>query len=102
MVNTHDRQPVTLTPELARECLDPATPNECAEQMVLLQGEPTEVFEWFKVDRTVGNVQKNGPILLKTRSEILGGAVVKNQRQLIKKKTNIIKDRKWTRRGYQN
>lgn len=25
--------------------------------MVLLQGEPAEAFEWFKVDRAVGNVR---------------------------------------------
>lgn len=57
MVDIHDRQPVTLSPELAREWLDPATSNERAEQMVLLQGEPAEAFEWFKVDRAVGNVR---------------------------------------------
>ena len=28
-----------------------------AEQMVLLQGEPAEVSEWFKVDTGVGNVR---------------------------------------------
>ena len=35
MVDIHDRRPVTLSPELAREWLDPATPNERAEQMVM-------------------------------------------------------------------
>eukprot|EP01132_Coremiostelium_polycephalum_P011695 gene11695-14315_t len=55
MVDIHDRRPVVLTPDLAREWLDPATPKERAEQMVLHQGEPAEVFEWFKVDTAVGN-----------------------------------------------
>ena len=64
MVDIHDRQPVTLCPELAREWLDPATPKERAEQMILLQGEPTEVFEWFKVDQAVGNVHNDGPELI--------------------------------------
>ncbi|EJN17214.1 hypothetical protein PMI36_05548 [Pseudomonas sp. GM79] len=61
MVDIHDRQPVTLNPELAREWLDPATPKEHAEQMVLFQGEPTEVFEWYPVGRAVGNVRNRGP-----------------------------------------
>lgn len=57
MVDIHDRRPVALSPELAREWLDPATPKERAEQMVLHEGEPSEAFEWFKVDRAVGNVR---------------------------------------------
>lgn len=65
MVDIHDRRPVTLSSELAREWLDPATEKERAEQMALLQGEPTEAFEWFKVDRAVGNVRNRGPELIK-------------------------------------
>ncbi len=34
--------------------------------MVLLQGEPTEAFEWFTVDRAVGNVRNQGPELIET------------------------------------
>lgn len=57
MVDIHDRRPAVLTPELAREWLDLATPKEGAEQMVLHQGEPAEALEWFKVSKTVGNVR---------------------------------------------
>lgn len=57
MVDIHDRRPVTLSPELAREWLDPATTKERSEQIALLQGEPTEAFEWFKIDRAIGNVR---------------------------------------------
>ncbi|WP_434695149.1 SOS response-associated peptidase family protein [Pseudomonas sp. Z1-14] len=57
MIDIHDRRPVVLRPELAREWLDPATPKERAEQIALHQGEPSEAFEWFKVDRAVGNVR---------------------------------------------
>jgi putative SOS response-associated peptidase YedK len=64
MVDVHDRQPVTLNAELAREWLDPATPKERAEQIVLSQGEPAETFEWFKVDQAVGNVHNDGPGLI--------------------------------------
>jgi putative SOS response-associated peptidase YedK len=61
MIDVHDRRPVVLNPELAREWLYPATLTERAEQMVLHQGEPAEVFEWFKVDPSVGNIRNNGP-----------------------------------------
>lgn len=64
MVDIHYRRPVTLSPELAREWLNPATPKDRAEQMALLQGEPTEAFEWFKVDPAIGNVRNHGPELI--------------------------------------
>lgn len=65
MVDIHDRRPVVLSPELAREWLDSATPKERAEQMVMHQAEPTEVFEWFKVSSAVGNVRNQGAELIK-------------------------------------
>lgn len=64
MVDVHDRRPVVLSPELAAEWLDPATPKERAEQLVLLQGEPAEVFEWFRVSTAVGNVRNQGAQLI--------------------------------------
>lgn len=65
MVDIHHRRPVVLSPELAREWLNPTTPKERAEQMVLPQGEPTEKFEWFKVGRSIGNVRNQGSDLIK-------------------------------------
>ncbi|MCP1445152.1 putative SOS response-associated peptidase YedK [Pseudomonas sp. GGS8] len=64
MVDAQDWQPVTLNPELAREWLNPATPKERAEQIMLFQREPTEAFEWFKIDRPMGNVQNQGAHLI--------------------------------------
>lgn len=64
MVDIHDRRPVVLSPELAREWLDPATPAERAEQIVLMQGEPSEAFTWYPVSRDVGNVRNQGPQLI--------------------------------------
>ncbi|SDY31609.1 SOS response-associated peptidase family protein [Pseudomonas sp. NFIX28] len=64
MVDIHDRRPVVLSPDLAREWLDPATSLERAEQMVLYQCEPSETFEWFKVDRAVGNSRNQGSHLI--------------------------------------
>ena len=60
MAQIHGRRPVLLRPELTQEWLDPATPKERAEQMLQHQGEPSEVFEWFKVDTAVGNVRNKG------------------------------------------
>ena len=63
-MDIHDRRSVTLSPELAREWLDPATPKERAEQLAMHQGEQTESFEWFKVDPAVGNVRNKGSELI--------------------------------------
>jgi putative SOS response-associated peptidase YedK len=71
MVDLHDRRPVVLSPELAREWLDPATPMARAEQIALLQGESSQAFEWFKVARAVGNVRNQGPELIEPQSDIL-------------------------------
>jgi putative SOS response-associated peptidase YedK len=80
MVDIHDRRPVALSSELGREWLDPATPAQRAEQLVLFQGEPTEAFEWFKVDRAVGNVRNQGAELIEPISDVMvaGGDFVKN------------------------
>lgn len=37
--------------------------------MVLHQGEPAEVFEWFKVSPGVGNVRNQGQSLIKPINE---------------------------------
>jgi putative SOS response-associated peptidase YedK len=64
MLDIHDRRPVVLSAELAREWLDPGTPAERAEQMLLFEGEASEVFEWHKVDKAVGNARNQGPGLI--------------------------------------
>ncbi|MHA4936841.1 SOS response-associated peptidase [Pseudomonas aeruginosa] len=64
LVDIHDRRPVVLPPELAREWLDPATPPERAEEIVLMQGEPSQAFRWYAVSRDVGNVRNQGAHLI--------------------------------------
>ncbi|WP_095184670.1 SOS response-associated peptidase family protein [Pseudomonas sp. Irchel 3H9] len=64
MVDIHDRRPVVLTPDLARVWLAPSTSKERAEQIALHQCAPAESFEWFKVNRAVGNVRNQGPELI--------------------------------------
>lgn len=64
MVDIHDRRPVVFPPDLAQEWLDPTTPKERAEAMILHQGEPSEIFEWFPVSKDVGNVRNDRPDLI--------------------------------------
>ncbi|WP_426236106.1 SOS response-associated peptidase [Pseudomonas sp. TWP3-2] len=64
MLDIHDRRPIVLSAELAREWLDPATPAPRAEQMLLFEGEPSETFEWYKVSKAVGNTRNQGPHLI--------------------------------------
>ncbi|WP_085597868.1 MULTISPECIES: SOS response-associated peptidase family protein [unclassified Pseudomonas] len=78
MVDIHDRRPVVLAPDLAREWLDPATPKERAEQMVLHQGEPADAFEWFRVNTAVGNVRNHGAHLIESSTKPAVGDAVNN------------------------
>ncbi len=64
MLDVHDRRPVVLAAELAREWLEPSTPRTQAEQMVLNLGEPAEAFEWYRVSPAVGNVRNQGAELI--------------------------------------
>lgn len=69
MIDVHDRRPVVLAPDLAREWLDQATTLRRAEQLLRYQGRPAEDFEWFKVDKAVGNVRNQGPHLISPKED---------------------------------
>lgn len=64
MVDIHDRRPVVLTPEHAREWLDPETPRERAELIAKECCRPTDEFTWYEVSKDVGNVRNQGPGLI--------------------------------------
>jgi len=64
MLDIHDRRPVVFRADLVHEWLDPATPVARAEQMLLFEGERSEVFEWYKVGKAVGNVRNQGASLI--------------------------------------
>ena len=64
MVDVHDRRPVVLSPELAEDWLAPDTSKEQAEQIALNLGEPSDVFEWYRVSPAVGNVRIQGASLI--------------------------------------
>ena len=61
MVDIHDRRPVVLSPDLAREWLDPATPPERAEQIVCCMASRARRSQ-YAVDPAVGNVRNQEPI----------------------------------------
>ena len=64
MVDIHDRKPLVLTPEHAREWLDPGLAPERAEEIANECCQPTEDFEWYAVGKEVGNVKNQGAELL--------------------------------------
>ncbi len=63
MIDVHDRRPVVLSAADAAVWLDPDLPFEQAEQLVRSVALGPEFFDWFKVDRAVGNVRNQGPQL---------------------------------------
>jgi len=62
MLDVHDRRPVVLTGEQAREWLHQDTSSERAEQL-LRQGLPAEAFEWFRVSKAVSQ-REDGPYVI--------------------------------------
>lgn len=60
----HDRRPVVLPADLAREWIDPHTTAQRAEQIVRELGLQSEAFEWYRVGKAVGNVKNTGPALI--------------------------------------
>ncbi|QCI12288.1 DUF159 family protein [Pseudomonas putida] len=64
MVDVHDRRPVVLSPELAREWMSSRMVAAQAEQLALNLGEPPEAFMWHRVAMPVGNVRNEGPRLI--------------------------------------
>jgi putative SOS response-associated peptidase YedK len=64
MVDIHDRRPIVLAPELAKEWIAPSTSPEQAEEIARASGTATEAFAWYQVDRAVGNVRNQGQHLL--------------------------------------
>lgn len=64
MVDIHDRKPLVLTPEHAREWLDPRLAPERAQEIAAECCQPTEDFEWYAVGKAVGSVKHQGAELL--------------------------------------
>lgn len=71
MVDIHDRRPVVLAPEQAREWLQPGLASPRAEALARCGRAATD-FEWYPVGKAVGNVRNHGPALIEP--VLLGGA----------------------------
>lgn len=63
MLDIHDRRPVVLSPEDAREWLQEDLPAERALELAR-HSRPVEDFEWYPVSAAVGNVKNQGPELI--------------------------------------
>lgn len=64
MLDIHDRRPVVLTPEMAREWIDTDLPAERAEQIARDACRPVEDFQWHAVGKEVGNIRNQGRSLI--------------------------------------
>lgn len=64
MVDIHDRKPLVLTPEHAREWIEPGLTPGRAEEIAKECCQPVDDFEWFRVGTSVGNVRNQGAGLI--------------------------------------
>ncbi|RZI69024.1 MAG: hypothetical protein EOP13_23595 [Pseudomonas sp.] len=64
MLDIHDRRPLVLTPELAREWVDPQTPASRLAQIAQEGCRPVSDFHWHAVGKEVGNVRNEGAQLI--------------------------------------
>ncbi|MBJ9975253.1 SOS response-associated peptidase family protein [Pseudomonas sp. S75] len=64
LVALHERKPVVLTPDLAREWVDAGTTPMRAEEITREGGRPCADFIWHPVGAAVGNVRNEGAGLI--------------------------------------
>lgn len=60
MVDIHDRNPLVLSPELAREWVDSDTSLKRAKEIAVEGCRPSNDFHWYEVGKDVGNVRSQG------------------------------------------
>ncbi|QKL01610.1 hypothetical protein GEV39_09440 [Pseudomonas sp. NY5710] len=69
LIDIHDRKPLVLTPQRAREWLDPATSAERAATIIEKGCRPAQDFRWFPVGKAVGNVRNEGAELIEPAND---------------------------------
>lgn len=69
LLDIHDRKPLVLLPEVAREWIDPDTAPGRAEEIVSRGCRPASDLVWHPVSKAVGSVRNQGPELI----EAIGG-----------------------------
>lgn len=61
MLDVHDRRPLVLSAQDARQWLEPSTTFEEALALATDFGAPADAFRWFPVSKGVNAVANNGP-----------------------------------------
>ena len=69
LIDIHDRKPLVLTPQLAREWLDPATSAQRAATIIEKGCRPAQDFRWFPVGKAVGNARNEGAELIEPTND---------------------------------
>lgn len=69
LLTIHDRQPVVLSPDTARQWIDPQLTSAEADELLKTQGLTVEAFTWYPVDKAVGSVRNNAPELIQPLHE---------------------------------
>ncbi len=64
LVDIHDRRPLVLTPEAAREWMRQDIGGKEAEELIADGTVPADHFKWHPVSRAVSNVKNQGPELI--------------------------------------
>ena len=64
MVDIHDRRPVVLAPEHAREWVSAQTTPDRLREIAMEHCRPVEEFHWYPVAKDVGNVRNRGAHLI--------------------------------------
>ncbi|ECG8590108.1 SOS response-associated peptidase [Salmonella enterica subsp. salamae] len=64
LVDIHDRRPLVLTPEAAREWMRQDVGGKAAKEIVARGAVPADEFIWHAVTRDVGNVKNQGAELI--------------------------------------
>ena len=63
-VDIHDRRPLVMTPEAARESMRQDIGGKEAEEIAVDGAVSADHFTWHPVSRTVGNVKNQGAELI--------------------------------------
>lgn len=64
MIDIHDRRPLALPPDVAREWIDPDLSEDRAAEIGSEESTPVDAFEWYPVSKAVGSVKHDRPDLL--------------------------------------
>ncbi|MGP3848143.1 SOS response-associated peptidase family protein, partial [Pseudomonas aeruginosa] len=64
LVDIHDRRPLVLVPEAAREWMRQDVGGKEAEEIIADGALSADHFKWHPVSRAVGNVKNQGPELI--------------------------------------